>query len=114
MYTYRIFYKRIGERIKRMEEGCEVMQQKRRSDQFMLIGILHQANYTAGICFSKYIFPVCFYCSFANEEGFSDLPVIIFFFYEANNLHFSVGKMNDRIFFFLQLTLFEGRQALLH
>jgi hypothetical protein len=64
------------------------------SDDFVLIGKLNQTYNAVSPGFSENVFTVGFYCFLTDEERPGNLPVIVFFFDQADDFFFPVGKMD--------------------
>jgi hypothetical protein len=66
----------------------------------VFVGEFYQADDGISICFPENIFPVGFHRAFTDEECFSDLPVIVFFFNQLNDIDLAIGQMGLVHFFF--------------
>ena len=66
----------------------------------MLVSKFYQPDNGVGICFTENVFAVSFDGSFADEKGFGYLFIVVFFFYQPDDLGFPVGKMCFYVLFF--------------
>lgn len=58
----------------------------------MLISILDQPYYAVGPRLTENIFPVGLHRPFTDEQGFRDLPVGVFLFYQPQHIQLPAGQ----------------------
>ena len=62
----------------------------------MLIGIFYQADNAICIGLAENIFTMSLYRSFADEQGFCDLLIVILFFNQPDDFYLTAGKVIKR------------------